>query len=61
MIADFWYTAWMDAGKPELNALLVPPFEKKENEHFKVETKAWKKNELIAKQFLISKKEKPQQ
>ncbi|SMD43374.1 hypothetical protein SAMN00777080_1966 [Aquiflexum balticum DSM 16537] len=27
MIADFWYTAWIDAGQPDLNSLLKNPVE----------------------------------
>ena len=27
MIADFWYTAWIDAGQPDLNSLLKNPIE----------------------------------
>jgi hypothetical protein len=27
MIADFWYTAWVDAGQPDLNSLLKNPVE----------------------------------
>ena len=61
MIADFWYTAWVDAGKPDLSSLLQQPFEKNDKEQLKLEVKAWKKNELLMKQLLISKKEKPQQ
>ena len=27
MIADFWYSAWIDAGQPDLNSLLKNPVE----------------------------------
>ncbi len=27
MIADFWYTAWVDAGQPDLNSLLKNPID----------------------------------
>lgn len=30
MIADFWYTAWIDAGQPDLNSLLKNPIELEE-------------------------------
>ncbi len=30
MIADFWYTAWVDAGQPDLNSLLKNPIEQTE-------------------------------
>ncbi len=57
MIADFWYTAWVDAGKPELSSFLSQPFEKKDKAALKQENKAWKKNELIEKKMLISRKQ----
>ncbi len=60
MIADFWYTAWVDAGKPNLTNLLPPSFEKKDKTALKAEMKSWKKNELIQKQLLLSKKPVPQ-
>ena len=61
MIADFWYTAWVDAGKPDLNSLSAQSFDKKDKEQLKIEMKAWKNNELIKNKLLISKKDKPQQ
>lgn len=60
MIADFWYTAWVDAGKPELSSLLSQPFEKSDKAALKQEYKAWKKNELIEKKMLISRKQAAQ-
>lgn len=30
MISDFWYTAWIDAGQPDLNSLLKNPIELEE-------------------------------
>ena len=60
MIADFWYTAWVDAGKPDLNSLSGQSFDKKDKEQLKIEMKAWKNNELIKNKLLISKKDKPQ-
>ncbi len=59
MIADFWYTAWVDAGKPELSSL-SQPFEKKDKAAFKEEYKAWQKNKLIEKKLLLSRKQATQ-
>jgi hypothetical protein len=56
MIADFWYTAWVDAGKPNLSGLLVTPA-KKDKKVFKEEYQVWRKNELIEKKILISRKQ----
>ncbi len=60
MIADFWYTAWVDAGKPELSFLLAQPYEKKDKAAFKEEYKAWQKNQLIEKKLLLSRKQAAQ-
>jgi protein tyrosine phosphatase len=30
MISDFWYTAWIDAGQPDLNSLMKNPVELEE-------------------------------
>lgn len=61
MIADFWYTAWVDGGKPDLSSFQPSPFEKKDKKALKEEYKAWQKNELIEKKFLISRKQQVQQ
>lgn len=53
-LADFWYTAWVDAGKPNLTNIMTKPYNKQD---FKKEHKAYKKNELIKRGWLISKKE----
>lgn len=53
-IADFWYTAWVNAGKPDLGATkgLTSDLEK--------ELKSYKSNELIKHDLLLSKKTKSQ-
>jgi len=60
MIADFWYTCWVDAGRPDLNPLLKAPFTKEDKKSLKTELKAYKRNELIEKGLLISKKQQGQ-
>lgn len=52
LIADFWYTAWVDAGRPDLSGL-----SKKEKKIFKSEIKALRKGELLAKGLLLAKKQ----
>ncbi|MBS1660951.1 MAG: hypothetical protein JST68_07850 [Bacteroidetes bacterium] len=47
LIADFWYTAWVDGGKPDLSVTV----DKKE---LKSELKAYRRNKLIEKKMLIS-------
>ncbi len=53
LTADFWYTAWVDAGKPDLDIELTT--EQKAN--LKQQRKAFKKNTLIENKLLISKKD----
>ena len=54
-MADFWYTAWVNAGKPDLSKLNSKYFSKKD---FKKEQKAFHKNQLIQKNILISVQQK---
>lgn len=53
-LADFWYTAWVNAGKPNLSNIITKSFVKYD---FKKEQKAFKNNELIRRGKLISKRE----
>lgn len=57
MIGDFWYTAWVDAGRPDLSSITLNHGEK-EKEILKSELKAYRKNELLKKDLLLSKKDK---
>src|SRR5688572_19623313 len=59
MISDFWYTAWVDAGRPDLSSI-TGPFEKKDKKAMKRELKTWRKNELISKGILLAKKQAPE-
>lgn len=55
LLTDFWYTAWVNAGKPPV------PFSKDfSNDGLKTELKSFKKNQLINDGLLISKKGKPE-
>lgn len=54
-IADFWYTAWVNAGKPDLNKLLSNPYNKGQ---FKSEKRDYKKNNLMQKKLLIATKKR---
>jgi len=55
LIADFWYTSWVDAGRPGLGNLLAVPFERKDRRAFRKEYKAYKNNRLIKDSLLLSK------
>jgi hypothetical protein len=53
LIADFWYSSWVDAGRPDLQALSLngsPDLKKR----LKVECKAFKANQLIDQKLLLS-------
>lgn len=56
LVSDFWYTAWVDAGCPDLSEIqaVSPEVESK----LKEEKKSWKANELISKGLLQSTKNK---
>lgn len=51
LIADFWYTAWVNAGKPIIATREISP-------NLSAELKSFKLNHLIQDEFLLSKKEK---
>jgi hypothetical protein len=53
MIADFWYTAWVNAGKPVLSTREI-------STNLSSELKSFKMNRLIQDDLLLSKKEKPE-
>jgi len=54
MIADFYYTAWVDAGKPNLQAL-NQNWTNKEQLELKESQKNYKSNQLIQQKMLLSK------
>lgn len=56
LIADFWYTAWVDAGKPDLSDI-GDPLTEQEKKQLETELAAFKKNELLRQQLLIAKKQ----
>ena len=55
-VSDFWYTAWVDAGCPDLSDLQVISEEDKNK--LKPEKKIWKHNELIKNGLLQARKGK---
>lgn len=55
-VADFWYTAWVNAGKPDLSDLET--VSKEDKAKFKIAIKAWKNNELIKRGLLQARKGK---
>lgn len=56
LIADFWYTAWVDAGRPVLDNLIVEGFPDYAEQALKEEVKAYQNNALFTKGWLLAKK-----
>jgi hypothetical protein len=57
LVADFWYTAWVDAGEPSLDKLQSGKFNNPKR-NYKAEKAAYKKNQLLKKDLLISRQKK---
>jgi hypothetical protein len=55
LIADFWYTSWVDAGKPNLT-VLMPGWTNETQVKFDAELKAFRENKLLENKLLLSKK-----
>lgn len=55
-LADFWYTAWVDAGRPDLAQLLPAPVTKGDKKLVRKEVEDYKKNRLLKKGLLLSRK-----
>ncbi len=56
MIAAFWYTAWVDGGKPDLRGLMAQEASSTAKKSLKKEVKAYRRNELLQKNLLIAKR-----
>lgn len=55
LIADFWYTSWVDAGKPDLSRINTGWSEGAEQK-LAAELKAFHENKLLENKLLLSKK-----
>jgi hypothetical protein len=45
-VASFWFTAWVDAGQPDLGTLLGKEFGEKDEKEFEELNRAWKINSI---------------
>jgi hypothetical protein len=45
-VASFWYTAWVDAGQPDLTKLSSKTFSEEDLKEFELLNKAWRSNEM---------------
>jgi hypothetical protein len=57
MVADFWYTCWVDAGRPNLRKLKQAQLSKQEKQQLQLELQAFKQNKLLEKKLLLSKQQ----
>ncbi|MEJ7912847.1 MAG: zinc dependent phospholipase C family protein [Chitinophagaceae bacterium] len=57
LLADLWITSWIDAGRPDLSALLVQPYRGQVKRQLKLEVKLFRKNELHRQGMLLSQKD----
>ena len=57
MIADFWYTAWVDGGKPDLSKVLIRKPDTAAEKKITDEIKAYRKNELLKRGWLVAKRD----
>lgn len=54
LLADFWYTAWVDAGKPDLMPLLKD-WSAEKDQQLKKELEAFQSNKLLENKLLLAK------
>ena len=48
-VACFWYTAWVDAGQPDLTKLANKTFSEEDLKEFELLNQSWKSNEMIGR------------
>ena len=54
LITDFWYTSWVDGGKPDMEVLLNKTLTDGHKQSMKRECRAFKENKLLREKLLIS-------
>lgn len=54
MIADFWYSAWIDAGRPDVRNFFKTPYTKTEKKELKTEINSYRNNQLLRDSLLIA-------
>lgn len=59
LIADLWFTSWVDAGKPDTRLLLNRPVTSSQKEQLKKEIKSFRKNTLVRDSLLLARKNAP--
>lgn len=56
LVADFWYTAWVDAGRPDLSELPTKKWDAAAEAKWQSEWEAYCQNSLLKNGWLLSKK-----
>lgn len=53
-VASFWYTCWVDGGKPDMDELMLQPLTRTEKKELRKEKKAYKRGQLFEKGMIIA-------
>lgn len=54
LTSDFWFTCWVDSGRPDMKAFLSPHGKKDQKEQLKKECKSFRGNRLIQDRLLMA-------
>ena len=57
LTADFWYTCWVDAGRPDIMKLNAGPPSEAQKQALQKECKAFRENMLLKQKLLLSRQE----
>lgn len=60
LIADMWFTCWVDAGRPDMNSLIKKGDKEYLEKNIAIEINSFEKNKLIKDNLLIAKKSAPE-
>ena len=58
VVSNFWYTCWVDGGKPDLDKLMGGKISKDQKKALKQEKKSWNKNTLFQENRVIATQKK---
>ena len=53
LIGDFWYSAWIDAGQPDLSVLIDYKPSVEELQKLREEVEAWKKKNVATREHEV--------
>ena len=54
LVADFWYTSWVDAGKPRLREIFSQQLSDNQKKRLKEECTAFRENNLLKRKLLMA-------